>query len=170
MAEQSKGVEQSVKDYLNPNERFANRMKAARTGSQGEDEVVDEQKHLFAKNAAVDLNAPDTATGDSVLSKSKKKQSCCPNMTPYILMIALSTHSFFEGLAVGLATDEGSLINIVVAIAVHKSAAAVSLGISLVKTFPNNFSLCRWLIFMFSIASPLGIAVGMVAVNAGDVF
>ena len=42
MAEQSKGVEQSVKDYLNPNERFANRMKAARTGSQGEEEVVDE--------------------------------------------------------------------------------------------------------------------------------
>jgi len=91
-------------------------------------------------------------------------------MTPYILMIALSTHSFFEGLAVGLATDEGSLINIVVAIAVHKSAAAVSLGISLVKTFPNNFRLCRWLIFMFSIASPFGIILGMVAENFGDVF
>ena len=145
-------------------------MKAARTASQAESEDIDEQKHLFTKNAAVDLiNAPESSA--SSLVSNKKKKSCCPNMTPYILMIALSTHSFFEGLAVGLATDEGSLINIVVAIAVHKSAAAVSLGISLVKTFPNNFSLCRWLIFMFSIASPLGIAVGMVAVNsAGDVF
>lgn len=32
----------------------------------------------------------------------KKKSSCCPNMTPFILMIALSVHSIFEGLALGL--------------------------------------------------------------------
>ena len=100
----------------------------------------------------------------------KKKLSRCPNMTPYILMIALSTHSFFEGLAVGLATDTGSLFNIIVAIAVHKSAAAVSLGVSLVKTFPDNFKLCRWLIFTFSVASPVGIIVGTLASNLGSVF
>ena len=101
----------------------------------------------------------------------KRRLSRCPNMTPYILMIALSTHSFFEGLATGLATDEGSLFNIVIAIDVHKSAAAISLGISLVKTFPNNFTLCRWLIFIFSIASPIGIVVGMILIkNTGIVF
>ena len=39
-------------------------------------------------------------------------------MTPYILMIALSVHSIFEGLALGLTKDEGDLINIEIAILV----------------------------------------------------
>ena len=37
------------------------------------------------------------------MQELKQKNSCCPNMTPFILMIALSVHSIFEGLALGLA-------------------------------------------------------------------
>ena len=97
-----------------------------------------------------------------------KKASCCPNMTPFILMIALSTHAIFEGLAAGLDKNEGSLLNIMAAIMIHKGAAGSSLGISLVKTFPNDFKLCRWLVFTFAMASPIGIIVGMLVSNAGD--
>jgi len=64
-------------------------------------------------------------------------------MTPFILMIALSVHSIFEGLALGLQPDMASLVNMVIAIVIHKGAASCSLGISLVKTFPDNFRLCR---------------------------
>ena len=53
---------------------------------------------------------------------------------------------------------------------VHKGAASSSLGISLVKTFPDNFKLCRWLIFTFSLATPLGVGIGMAVVNAGDIY
>jgi len=100
--------------------------------------------------------------------EQKQKTSCCPNMTPFILMIALATHSIFEGIAVGLASTEAACVNMVIAIAVHKSAAAVSLGISLVKTFPNDFRLCRWLMFVFSCATPIGIGIGMLVSNAGE--
>ena len=91
-------------------------------------------------------------------------------MTPFILLIALSVHSVFEGLACGLEKDEGPCMNIVIAILVHKGAAGSSLGISLVKTFPNNFKLCRQLVFLFSIATPLGVAIGMIVANAGDIY
>ena len=64
-------------------------------------------------------------------------------MTPFILMIALSVHSIFEGLAVGLATEMKDCVNMVIAIVIHKEAAGISLGISLVKTFPDDFRLCR---------------------------
>ena len=83
------------------------------------------------------------------MAELKKKTSCCPNMTPFILMIALSVHSVFEGLALGLATTEASVVNMLIAICIHKGAASSSLGISLVKTFPNDFSLCRKLITVF---------------------
>ena len=52
----------------------------------------------------------------------------------------------------------------------HKGAAASSLGISLVKTNPNNFKLARWLIFTFAMATPVGTALGMMVAKAGDVY
>jgi zinc transporter 1/2/3 len=104
------------------------------------------------------------------MAELKKKTSCCPNMTPFILMIALSVHSVFEGLALGLATTEASVVNMLIAICIHKGAASSSLGISLVKTFPNDFSLCRKLITVFAFASPLGVAIGMAVAEAGDIY
>ena len=91
-------------------------------------------------------------------------------MTPFILMIALSVHSVFEGLAVGLATDMKSCVNMVIAIAVHKEAAGISLGISLVKTFPDNFRLCRQMIFIFALATPVGVGIGMAVANQGEIY
>ena len=77
-------------------------------------------------------------------------------------MIALSVHSCFEGLAAGLAMNLLGVTNIIIAICVHKGAAASSLGISLVKSFPNDFRLVRWLIFTFSMATPTGVILGMI--------
>ena len=57
----------------------------------------------------------------------------------------------------------------VAAIVIHKGTAALALGISLVKTFPNDFRLCRILIFIFSLATPLGIGIGMLVADSGDV-
>ena len=91
-------------------------------------------------------------------------------MTPFVLMIALSVHSIFEGLALGLAMDEASVINMVIAICIHKGAASSSLGISLVKTFPDNFRLCRQLVCVFSAATPLGVTIGMLVAGAGDIY
>ena len=104
------------------------------------------------------------------MAAHKKNTSCCPNMTPFILMIALSVHSVFEGLALGLQTDLNSVLNMLLAIVIHKGAASSSLGISLVKTFPNDFRLCRQLVTCFAIATPLGVGIGMAVVNAGDIY
>jgi len=96
------------------------------------------------------------------LETLRKAGSCCPNMTPFVLMIALSVHSIFEGLAVGITDNMADLWTILLAIFIHKGAASSALGISLVKTFPDDFSLIRWLVFTFSLATPLGIILGMI--------
>ena len=93
-------------------------------------------------------------------SHKKKKRGC--NIKPFLLMLALSVHSFFEGLACGLQMNLSQCLNIVIAIGVHKSIAGSSLGIALVRTFPNDFSTVRWCIFIFAMASPVGIFIGMV--------
>ena len=55
------------------------------------------------------------------------------------------------------------------AIFIHKGAASSALGISLVKAFPNDFTMVRWLIFTFSMATPIGIAIGILASGAGEI-
>ena len=103
------------------------------------------------------------------LLEKKRKDSCCPNMTPFVLMLALSVHSIFEGLALGLAKTESAVINMVIAICFHKFAASASLGISLVKSFPDDFKMIRWLLFMFAIATPIGVLLGMALAKTSEV-
>lgn len=59
-------------------------------------------------------------------------------------------------------------MDIVIAIVVHKGAAGSALGIALVKNFPDDFRLVRQLVFLFAIATPVGVVIGMLCSNAGD--
>lgn len=82
-------------------------------------------------------------------------------MTPFVLMIALSTHAIFEGLAIGLESNFNSCIDLMIAVLIHKSAEGVSLSISLGKSFAGQTKIICWLIFIFAFASPLGVTIGM---------
>ena len=56
-------------------------------------------------------------------------------MTPFILMIALSVHSVFEGLALGLSKVESEVMNMVIAILAHKGAAGINTASMFVQLF-----------------------------------
>merc|ERR1712060_905102 len=85
-------------------------------------------------------------------------------------MIALSVHSGFEGLAAGISEELTPLLSIIFAIVIHKSAAALSLGIALARSFPNNSTLVRRLIAVFAAATPTGVALGMILANQGEIY
>jgi len=90
-------------------------------------------------------------------------------MKPFIFLIALSVHACFEGIALGLSANLQITLSIMLAIFLHKGAASSALGISLVKAFPKDFTTVRWLMLTFSIATPLGIAIGILASGAGEI-
>ena len=85
-------------------------------------------------------------------------------------MIALSVHSCFEGLAAGLQMNFQQELYIILAIVIHKGAAASALGIALVKSFPNDFKLCRILVSVFACATPLGVGIGMALVGTDEIY
>ena len=71
-------------------------------------------------------------------------------------MITLCVHATFEGTATGLQKDWGMTMEMINAIVVHKGAARSALGITLVKSFPRDFTLVRQFVFIFACANPLG--------------
>ena len=79
-----------------------------------------------------------------------------------MLLIALSTHAIFEGIALGLTQELPAVINIMIALVLHKTAASMSLGISLSKAFNSQEekSHALFLLIVFALATPIGIGIG----------
>lgn len=98
--------------------------------------------------------------------EAKKEKSSNP-LTPYILLIALGFHGFFEGLALGLQSTYQSTLFILIAIVAHKWAESLTLGISFVKAnSPKNQIITMNL--LFSVIGPLGVVTGIFLSNGGN--
>lgn len=85
-----------------------------------------------------------------------------------ILVLAVSIHSIFEGLAIGLQTSSTAVYRLLLAVSFHKVIVTVSLGLQIAR-------IKRKLIFaiifgiVYSCAAPLGVFIGsLVASNTDD--
>jgi len=79
----------------------------------------------------------------------------------FLLLTALTFHSVFEGLAIGLQEQPGNLIRLLIAVVAHKIIMALSLGVSLAQS--KGLTKTRFMIsiLIFSLASPFGMAIGI---------
>lgn len=75
-------------------------------------------------------------------------------------MIALSVHSIFEGLALGLMKDLPSAINLILSILIHKFAESMSICIAMTKS-KMEFKQIFKFILLFSFATPIGTTLGI---------
>ncbi|XP_042339720.1 zinc transporter ZIP3-like [Plectropomus leopardus] len=76
------------------------------------------------------------------------------------LVLALSAHSVFEGLALGLQEDGAKLGGLFLGVAVHETLAAVALGVSVAKASLGMKDAAK-LGVTVSLMIPLGMVVGM---------
>jgi len=54
-------------------------------------------------------------------------------LSPYILVLAMSIHAAFAGLALGLSNEMGPFLGMLLAILAHKWAESMTIGISFAK-------------------------------------
>lgn len=78
----------------------------------------------------------------------------------FMLFLSLSLHSVFEGLAIGLQNTDSKVLEICIAILVHKSIIVFSLSVKLVQSGVRPGWIAAYL-GVFALMSPLGIALGM---------
>eukprot|EP00356_Strombidium_inclinatum_P012266 CAMPEP_0170502182 /NCGR_PEP_ID=MMETSP0208-20121228/40692_1 /TAXON_ID=197538 /ORGANISM="Strombidium inclinatum, Strain S3" /LENGTH=120 /DNA_ID=CAMNT_0010781103 /DNA_START=420 /DNA_END=779 /DNA_ORIENTATION=+ len=89
-------------------------------------------------------------------------------MTPFVILIGLGVHSIFEGISVGLSNNLESTLMMAIAIVLHKGAAGMSLGISMVKTFPDDERFISWMMLLFATFTPVGVTVGWLLSDSSD--
>ncbi|XP_039265412.2 zinc transporter ZIP1-like [Styela clava] len=80
----------------------------------------------------------------------------------YVLVVTLSLHSIFEGLAIGLQKEISTLIQLLIAICVHKAVLSFGIGLPLFETLGRVGKLHTAMIcsIIFCTASPLGCFAG----------
>mmetsp|Transcript_5043 Transcript_5043/g.4618 ORF Transcript_5043/g.4618 Transcript_5043/m.4618 type:complete len:87 (-) Transcript_5043:63-323(-) len=85
-------------------------------------------------------------------------------MMSLVLLIALTTHALFEGIALGLTATMQATLNIMLGLLFHKVPSSISLGISLSKAFclEHEQRKALFLTVVFASATPIGIATGMI--------
>lgn len=89
------------------------------------------------------------------------------NITPYILLIALSIHGSIEGIALGVMNTLKECSILFTAILLHKWAEAFALGISFYKSGTEKNIFIK-MIIIFTLFGPLGIIIGMIFSDAGS--
>eukprot|EP00058_Branchiostoma_floridae_P020861 XP_002606351.1 hypothetical protein BRAFLDRAFT_118511 [Branchiostoma floridae] len=87
------------------------------------------------------------------------------NVHTLLLLIALSVHGTFEGIALGVQSVQSALLSLFAAIAVHKSIIALSLGMNVATgklSLPYKVATC----VVFSLSGPLGQGIGLLVTDA----
>ncbi|KAM5584477.1 hypothetical protein ABKV19_004045 [Rosa sericea] len=80
-----------------------------------------------------------------------------------LLIIALCFHSFFEGIAIGIAKTKIDAWKALWTVCLHKIIAAIAMSIALLRMVPNRpFLSCMAYSFIFAISSPVGVGVGII--------
>ena len=89
------------------------------------------------------------------------------SLGPYMLVVAMGFHAFFEGLALGLLDNLGGFFGFLLAILFHKWAEGAAVGISFLKNKVSKSGTIVGLV-VFSSLTPLGVATGILFSKTDD--
>lgn len=85
----------------------------------------------------------------------------------FLLLLALSFHMIFEGLAVGLQKEEEDAWILLGVLSLHKIAVAFSVGFQLEENL-RKFKYVILSLFLLSIVAPIGVVIGYIVTEVGD--
>jgi zinc transporter 1/2/3 len=84
-----------------------------------------------------------------------------------LIVLALSVHELFEGLAVGLEHEPANVWYLFASVSAHKVVIAFCIGVELLVHKTQNWLVIVY-VFVYAIVSPLGIGIGIWVSNSGD--
>lgn len=125
------------------------------------------KKHIFKENCLDLVKNCSNLPNNNKHDHQDHEFNPSSNLTPYILMIALSVHGFFEGIALGIQSNFKSTFYLGLAIVSHKWAESFTLGVSFYKTNTQDKTYFK-LILLFSFFTPLGILFGILIANSSE--
>ena len=131
--------------------------------------ILDRNSSRPNKSNLNDLYLKEKNSSIEIATENKNNHIFNPtsSITPYILLIALSVHGIFEGIALGVMNTIRECSILFSAIILHKWAASFALGISFYKSGTEKELFIK-MILLFTSFGPIGIIIGMIFSDAGN--
>ena len=124
-------------------------------------EIVNEE----SKGVAAEERGMDSEQQEEEYIVDQATKGICDgfNLQSCVLLIALSMHAIFEGIALGLTRETNAMINLMLGLILHKPPAAISMGVSISKNFvaKNEMKKGVMLLVIFALGTPVGVLIGM---------
>ncbi|XP_041374743.1 zinc transporter ZIP1-like [Gigantopelta aegis] len=83
-----------------------------------------------------------------------------------MLLLALSLHTIFDGLVIGLQATTVLVWTLLAAMSVHKTLVAFSLGLSFLESHYGKVKEAMLYLFVFSLVAPVGVGIGTIVTEA----
>eukprot|EP00937_MAST-01D_sp_MAST-1D-sp2_P006645 g6645.t1 len=101
--------------------------------------------------------------------RSPSREKGGTNLQGLVLVVALSFHAIFDGLAVGATTTPTSVHAVATAVLLHKPIAAFALGSLLISTgSAQSVSALLQPMLVFAATSPVGLVLGMLLLRGSE--
>merc|ERR1712079_316517 len=132
--------------------------------------LIEEIAHtLLHKFRSTDMTNGETSTGQSeelptnVLSNIQEA-SFQIALRGFFIMLAISLHAVFEGIAMGLGTKASFVWYLCFAVAVHKFIIAFCIGLQMTTSGMKRKLIYAYMT-TFSLVTPIGIAIGITLIE-----
>lgn len=132
----------------------------------GKEEVKLKQTHEHDHNHnSQEANKGSNHNHSHLVINQDAADSTVKALRGLLVVLALSVHELFEGLAVGLEKSADAVWYMFGAVSAHKLVIAFCIGVELV-TSDMTTKLVIIYVFTFAVVSPLGIGIGMIVSNS----
>ena len=109
----------------------------------------------------------DTVRNLEAESDWSAKGSTVSKVRAFVLLVALSFHMVFDGLALGLLDRDIEVWTLLLALCVHKILVFLSIGLETYELF-KSICKCASILLCFAAISPIGIIIGVTVSSSGD--
>lgn len=158
----SHSIMHSVLDDSSKDHNHAHGHSHASTTSSSSDSHVSldhDHDHTHAASSISDGGCDACQVDDSSSSTNAVKGALSPK-SAIVLLVAMSIHSLFETMALGIASDKTSAVLMAASIGLHQPAESIALLVAFLKTSMPVASIIKWLA-LFSLVGPLGVTLGV---------
>jgi len=93
--------------------------------------------------------------------KNDKSDTILSSLRSFLVVVALSVHSLFEGMAVGLEESNSGVWKLMLAISIHAVPIVFCVGTDMISSGVKKMKIIIYIIFL-SINTPIGILIGVI--------
>ena len=130
------------------------------TKSKMRDIVFQDSDRILIKNAKVSKESDNKSTlGVLLEARDAADDPAKSKLRGLVLLIALSLHMIFDGLALGLLKDDSKVYQLLAALALHKVLVFFTIGLQTLELLASVRK-TMFVIIIFALMSPAGVLIG----------